>query len=173
VTDGMRIRKATRKDFDFILYLSVETLQGELTPYERARTSHRRLVGIMSKNLKRLMAASGMLTLVAEAADGERAGFIMIGRSASVFTNQQQAFVYDVAVAPPFRRRGIGRQLMEQAETYAREQGMPSVTLMVDCNNAAARSLYAKLGYDDGKVLMRKQLADAPPAPPTEAPPAS
>jgi len=168
VIEGLRIRKATRKDFDFILHLSVETLQGELTPYERERTTHRRLVNIMSKNLKRLITASGMLTLVAETADGERAGFIMVGRSASVFTNQQQAFVYDVAVAPDFRRQGIGRVLMQQAETHAREQGMPSVSLMVDCSNTAARRLYTALGYDDGKILMRKQLTettpDTPPA---------
>jgi ribosomal protein S18 acetylase RimI-like enzyme len=46
---------------------------------------------------------------------------------------------------------------------------MPSVSLMVDCKNEAARSLYAKLGYDEGKILMRKQLAETPP----DGPPAS
>jgi ribosomal protein S18 acetylase RimI-like enzyme len=164
VVEGIQIRKARRKDFDFILALSVETLRDELTPYERERTSATKLVGIMSKNLRRLMASSGMLTLVAETADGERAGFIMVGRSASVFTDQEQAFVYDVAVAPPFRRRGIGRMLMERAEAHAREQKMGFITLMVDCRNAPARSLYERLGYEDGRILMRKLLA-APPSP--------
>jgi len=158
VDDGVQIRKAARKDFDFILHLSVETIWSELTVYEREHTSHRRLVNVMAKNLRRLMASSGMLTLVAEGEAGERAGFIMIGRSTSVFTDQQQAFVYDVAVAPAFRRRGIGRRLMEHAEAYAREKGMEFITLMVDSRNDAARNLYAQLGFEDGKVLMRKLL---------------
>lgn len=156
--DGVQIRKAARKDFDFILHLSVETIWSELTVYEREHTSHRRLVNVMAKNLRRLMASSGMLTLVAEDEAGERAGFIMVGRSTSVFTDQQQAFVYDVAVAPAFRRRGIGRRLMEHAEAYAREKGMEFITLMVDSRNDAARNLYAQLGFEDGKVLMRKLL---------------
>jgi len=158
VDDGVQIRKAARKDFDFILHLSVETIWSELTVYEREHTSHRRLVNVMAKNLRRLMASSGMLTLVAEDEAGERAGFIMVGRSTSVFTDQQQAFVYDIAVAPAFRRRGIGRRLMEHAEAYAREKGMEFITLMVDSRNDAARNLYAQLGFEDGKVLMRKLL---------------
>ena len=160
MAEGITIRSAGRKDFDFILYLSTETIWAELTSYEQARTSRRRLVNTMAKNLRRLLGSSGMLTLVAETADGERAGFVMVGRSASVFTDQQQAFVYDVAVAPQFRRRGIGRMLMERAEAHAREKRMEFITLMVDCRNEAARQLYAQLGFEDGKVLMRKLLAE-------------
>ena len=159
MVDGIRIREAGRKDFHFILALSVETLHDELTPYERERTSRRKLVNLMGKNLRRLMASSGMLTLVAETDDGTPAGFVMVGRSASIFTDQQQAFVYDIAVAPEFRRRGIGRMLMERAEAYAQKQKMAFMSLMVDCRNEAARNLYAPLGYEDGKVLMRKLLA--------------
>lgn len=160
--EDMRVREAGRKDFDFVLRLSVETLTSELTPYEREHTSQRKLVNVMAKNLRRLMGSSGMFTLVAETDAGEPAGFVMVGRSASVFTDQQQAFVYDIAVAPQFRRRGIGRMLMERAEAYARKKRMAFITLMVDCRNEAARSLYARLGFEDGKVLMRKLLAESP-----------
>jgi len=159
--EGIRLRSATRKDFDFILCLSVETIWDELTPYEREHTVRRRLVNIMAKNLRRLMASSGMLTLIAEADAGEQAGFIMVGKSASVFTDQQQAFIYDIAVAPAFRRRGVGRMLMERAEAYAREKRMDFVSLMVDSRNEAARNLYAQLGFEESKVLMRKLLGPA------------
>jgi len=162
--EEVRIRKATRKDFDFILCLSVETIWDELIPHEREHTSRRRLVNIMAKNLRRLMASSGMLTLIAEAEAGERAGFVMVGKSASVFTDQQQAFIYDIAVAPAFRRRGVGRMLMERAEAYARDRRMEFVSLMVDTGNEAARNLYAQLGFEESKVLMRKLLGPAAPA---------
>ncbi len=161
---SVRIRKASRKDFNFILHLSAETLSRELTAYEREHISQRRLVNVMGKNLRRLMGASGMVTLVAETDTGERAGFVMVGRSASVFTDQEQAFVYDIAVAPEFRRRGIGRVLMEQAEAHARDHGMAFITLMVDSHNEAARALYTKLGFQESKLLMRKLLAADPTA---------
>jgi ribosomal protein S18 acetylase RimI-like enzyme len=158
--DDICIRKAGRKDFDFILHLSVETMQSELSAYEREHTTLRKLIGVMTKTLRALMGSSGMLTLVAETDDGRPAGFIMVGRSASVFTDQQQAFVYDVAVSAEFRRRGIGRFLMEHAEAHARRLRMSHVALMVDMANAPARALYAKLGFSDAKVLMRKQLGE-------------
>ena len=158
--DGIRIRKAGRKDFEFILHLSVETMRDELSDYERERTPQPKLLSIMTRNLRGLMGSSGMLTLVAETDGGHPAGFIMVGRSSSVFTDQQQAFVYDVAVAPEFRRRGIGRMLMEQAEQHARRLKMSHIALMVDCRNVPARDLYAKLGFEDTKALMRKQLAE-------------
>ena len=161
---SVRIRKASRKDFNFILHLSAETLSIELTAYEREHISQRRLVNVMGKNLRRLMGASGMVTLVAETDAGERAGFVMVGRSASVFTDQEQAFVYDIAVAPEFRRRGIGRLLMEQAETHARDHGMAFISLMVDSQNKAARALYTELDYQESKLLMRKLLAAGPTA---------
>ena len=160
MTDSIRIRKAGRKDFDFILHLSVETVQTELTAYERAHTSQRKLVNIMGKNLRALMGSSGMLTLVAETDDERPVGFIMVGRSASVFTDQEQGFVYDLAVVPEFRRRGLGRLLMEEAEAHARRLRMSHIALMVDCGNEPARALYRKLGFTDAKALMRKQLVE-------------
>lgn len=162
MVEGIQIRKARRQDFPFIVQLSVQTLWEELTLYEREHTSHRRLVSVMTKNLRRLMASTGMLALVAETEDGEQAGFVMVGKSSSVFTNQEHGFVYDIAVAPAFRQRGIGRMLMESAEGHARSQGMAYLTLMVDCGNQPARRLYEKLGFEDGKIFMRKLLVQAP-----------
>ncbi|MBN1918817.1 MAG: GNAT family N-acetyltransferase [Verrucomicrobia bacterium] len=158
--EDIHVRKANRKDFDFVLALSVETMQDELSPYEREHTAPHKLVSVMARNLRALMASSGMLTLVAETDDGRPAGFVMVGRSSSVFTDQQQAFVYDLAVASAFRRRGIGRLLMEHAEEHARRLKMGHIALMVDMGNAPARALYARLGFTDAKALMRKQLAE-------------
>ncbi len=53
----------------------------------------------------------------------------------------------DVFVCEPLRRRGIATALSEAAERRARMLGHVQLALEVGSENAAARSLYEKLGY--------------------------
>jgi GNAT superfamily N-acetyltransferase len=58
--------------------------------------------------------------------------------------------IQDVFVLPKERRRGIATQLTRAAEEEARARGWSSISLSVSQEgNAAARLLYAKLGYVD------------------------
>ncbi|MEW6273353.1 MAG: ribosomal protein S18-alanine N-acetyltransferase [Thermodesulfobacteriota bacterium] len=58
-----------------------------------------------------------------------------------------EVHLLDLAVAPGFRRRGLGRALAESVITHAREAGARLVTLEVATTNAAARALYEGLGF--------------------------
>jgi ribosomal protein S18 acetylase RimI-like enzyme len=62
--------------------------------------------------------------------------------------------IQDVFVLPERRRRGIATQLTQAAEEEVRARGWNSISLSVSQEgNAAARLLYAKLGYvDTGKA---------------------
>ncbi|HSK15282.1 MAG TPA: GNAT family N-acetyltransferase [Gaiellaceae bacterium] len=51
-------------------------------------------------------------------------------------------------VAKEFRRQGIGRALMEEAERWAREVGVRKLELHVFPHNEAAIALYEALGYE-------------------------
>ncbi len=82
--------------------------------------------------------------LVAET-DGRVVGRLSIGRD----TLPASEHVADVGlmVAEGYRRRGIGRALMEAAETWARDVGVRKVELHVFPYNEGALALYDQLGY--------------------------
>ncbi|TPK39089.1 GNAT family N-acetyltransferase [Mesorhizobium sp. B2-5-4] len=56
-------------------------------------------------------------------------------------------WIENVCVAPEAQGRGIGRLLLEHAETKAREAGRPELRLLTNGAFEANVSLYRKLGY--------------------------
>lgn len=96
--------------------------------------------------------------LVAEDGD-DRLGFVLfLDKMPDEVGGVPQAFVVYLAVEPSARRRGIGRRLFMAAEAAARERGLPYVSFMVTEENAAARELYAQLGYRTERRQLCKQL---------------
>lgn len=55
--------------------------------------------------------------------------------------------ILNVAVHPDWRRRAIGRRLLEHALGDARGRGADAATLEVGRGNVAARALYESLGF--------------------------
>lgn len=58
-----------------------------------------------------------------------------------------EAEILNVAVDGGFRRRGIGREMMEHLLGAARGEGVSNVFLEVRESNTAARRLYESLGF--------------------------
>lgn len=56
--------------------------------------------------------------------------------------------VANIAVAPKFRRLGLGRRLLHHVLARAAEKGMKSATLEVRSGNLAAQALYAHFGFE-------------------------
>lgn len=66
-----------------------------------------------------------------------------------------------LAVAPEQQQRGIGRVMMDAAETRLHTLGCPKINLMVRSSNAAVLAFYEQLGYkQDEVVCLGKRLVE-------------
>jgi ribosomal protein S18 acetylase RimI-like enzyme len=57
-----------------------------------------------------------------------------------------ELFVNEVGVAPPYRRQGLGRQLMEALLAHGQGLGCTGAWLGTEDDNVAARRLYQSIG---------------------------
>ncbi|MEU0253034.1 GNAT family N-acetyltransferase [Streptomyces sp. NPDC006184] len=60
-----------------------------------------------------------------------------------------EMFLYELAVAEPYRRRGIGRALVERLAALARERGCYGMWVGVDTGNDVALAAYRSAGGED------------------------
>jgi len=74
--------------------------------------------------------------------DGECAGQIRLRRNWN-----QYAYVEDIVVDVHFRRRGVGRALMERAIEWAKAKHLAGIMLETQNNNVAACRLYERCGF--------------------------
>lgn len=65
---------------------------------------------------------------------------------------RSEIYIYDLAVAPQFRRRGIATALIEELQTIAAARGAWVIFVQADIPDEPAVKLYSKLGTRE-KVL--------------------
>ena len=58
-----------------------------------------------------------------------------------------EGYIFNVAVSPDFRRRGVGFALVRELVTCGMKNSLCFITLEVRESNAAAISLYSKFGF--------------------------
>jgi len=93
------------------------------------------------------------------ALDGERmAGYVFL------YDLNKSIPWLGIAVSEEWKGRHIGRDLMAQAETYAREHGKGGILLTTHTANLRGQSLYERCGYErlgmhySGEVLYLKRF---------------
>ena len=60
---------------------------------------------------------------------------------------QQYPYVFNLAVHPQWRRRGVAKQLLLAAEQTVKQWGFSRLYMHVLEDNQPARSLYNRIGY--------------------------
>ena len=86
--------------------------------------------------------------------NGQFAGFIC-GR-----TVLDEGEIFKVAVAPSFRRRGVGTQLIGSAFALIRQRGAKTCFLEFRASNTPAKKLYARSHFK--QIAQRKNYYTAP-----------
>ncbi|MQY32370.1 hypothetical protein SRB17_03180 [Streptomyces sp. RB17] len=98
---------------------------------------------------ERFLTTAGHHLLLAYA-DGGPVGFVS-GVETVHPDKGTEMFLYELEVAEPYRRRGIGRALVERLAVLARERGCYGMWVGVDAGNDVALAAYRSAGgKDDG-----------------------
>ena len=85
-----------------------------------------------------------------------------LGRGADLeYDVSSRPLLSSLAVSPKYRRRGLGKKLCREAESWARSEGFDEVLLKVELDNGRARKLYRSLGY---RVVSIDREAERPEA---------
>ncbi len=93
---------------------------------------------------------------IVDASAGERVGVVWFAEIQR--GPRREAFVYDLIVHEPFRRRGFARAAMLALEDEVRGLGIERIGLHVFGHNRAAWALYDQLGYEVTNVNMGKTI---------------
>ncbi len=124
MTRDIAIRLATISDIPAIL--SIEALSKSVT--------------WTAQNFSEELSKSNSINLIAEN-DGSAAGFLL---SEYVI---DECCIDTMAVAPFYRRYGIGKKLIESLFSIAKQRGIASIHLEVRAGNKPAISLYKSMGF--------------------------
>ncbi|MFN8591255.1 MAG: GNAT family N-acetyltransferase [Thermomicrobiales bacterium] len=146
---SVNVREATLNDIDELAALLVAFNAGHarnlpqiyLPVAADAETNH---------YVRRVMALPRTHLFVAETA-GQVVGALILQQDevpqTPVHVPRQWVTINVVVVREGYRRRGIGRALMEHARTWAGENGIDTVELIVAEFNTAAMAWYESLGF--------------------------
>jgi diamine N-acetyltransferase len=153
------IRHARASDYKAITALRQGlALQGHR---ERPDAFRPQTLGTTEAKFPLWLNAENHQVLVAEIAS-DIAGYVTIwcGRAQDndhMFPSES-IFIGEIAVAPDYRRRGIGRLLFAAVEAEGRRRGVETIGLSVNSANAEGRAFYESLGYAAQGEYRRKIL---------------
>lgn len=95
-------------------------------------------------------------TILVGTMEGKLVATTMVGEDG------HRGWAYYVATAPDLQGGGIGRAMMDAAETWLLGRGIWKLQLLVRADNLAARGFYERLGYHDtGSVCFQKEIGPA------------
>ncbi|MDJ0711871.1 MAG: GNAT family N-acetyltransferase [Woeseiaceae bacterium] len=104
----------------------------------------------------------GVAVLVADSGDGTLAGFVEIGSRpyGEGCETSPVAYLEGWYVDSEYRRQGLGTQLVEAAEEWARSEGFREMASDTELDNEISLAAHTELGYEEveRQICFRKSL---------------
>lgn len=155
----VRIRDGRRSDYPIVYDCMTETAWRDVPEEEKATTKKEVWQSFFKKIARTLTEARGRKVFVAYNDQNDLMGYVVTGSMGEGFSAIPVGMIFDIYVAEPFRRKGVGKLLIKTAEEYCRQNGMWRIKLEVASNNPNAQDLYRSLGFKDERMLMGKSLS--------------
>lgn len=138
------LREAVLADAEFLADLWQDSVR---------RADRTEQVADLEVIVKSAAASPEQRLLVAEY-DGERAGAVLLRLSSTTPLNLEPALqVLSPHVDARFRRRGVGRALMDAAVTFAEERGVGQIVTGAQCGSRDGNRFLARLAMGQHAVL--------------------
>ena len=100
-----------------------------------------------------------------EASGGDDAGgsiqglcIVRIDHAPAILEETERAEITDLGVRPAARRRGIARQLVQEAMGWARDRGVRRVEIQVATGNVEGQAFWRAMGYTDLMQVLQRRL---------------
>lgn len=139
----MKIRPFEPRDEQAVVQLWTEC--GLVVPWNDPRRDIRRKRKVQPE----------MFLVAYDEPEGRIVGAVMAGYDG------HRGWINYLAVNPQYRRKGIGRQLMTEAERCLRAAGCPKINLQVRGTNTEVLAFYRGIGFkDDDVVSLGKRLEE-------------
>lgn len=152
----MIIRKLQREDLksyqDTILELLIDTysINFQLSR-EQCRTICKEKQELLDGYIKQ-----GSAIVVGAINDDTLTGFLWLYKHD--FLGEPRLHINQIAVSIRFRGKGIGKQLIQEAEKQAKLTGIETIDLFVSETNAGVVNMYIGMGYETERRYMKKSL---------------
>lgn len=76
----------------------------------------------------------------------------------NAFVEEHYAYIYEIVVLPEYRTKGYGKQIIEEANNWAKTRGLSSIELNCLSNNYSAKAFYERTGFGEYQVKLRKNV---------------
>lgn len=157
----MKLRPVTKEDMEIASHFLREMIQEMASAGGDPPGDETEIRKWFEQSLASALEHEDHLVLLAQnpEPDSEPIGLVEASLSGlhPVFARRRLLHIHAIYVKPDYRRQGIGRQLMQAALQWGREQGCAQVALSVLAGNPALK-LYQALGFEVFELEMRRNL---------------
>lgn len=155
----MNIRQAKRSDLDALVRLNrdVQEMHVRFRPAEFRPANHCDTADALAE----IIDDDRFRVSVAED-NGTATGYVIVEfrhQSESAFKCSWECLlIHQIAVAPPYRRKGVATALLQHAQGLAAQAGLTRLEIDVYAANQDAKAFYAARGFQTFRELMEKDI---------------